>query len=130
FPQRQHVIEAISHASNRGGSAIEVGGKRAFGGFGRIELHHVLREAAARPEMHMYVNQAREHGLPGGLDRIGVEELRIRWCAFIDFSNFTLLDENRSGLYDLSIAYENTGVLDEPVVTAPQVALDDFRFGQ
>ena len=91
LPQLQHVIDLVARAADRGDAAVEIGLQLALARLLRVEFRPVVVETARAAEMHMHVDQARQHGLARGVDRLGVERFRVGKVAVVDLRDLARL---------------------------------------
>src|SRR5206468_11612800 len=82
--QLQHVIEPIACAADPSNAAVQIRLQSALRPLGRIILRYIRWEAAAGAKMDVHVDQPRQNRFACGIDRFGIERLRIWESSFID----------------------------------------------
>ena len=80
--------------------------------------------------MHMHVDQARQDRLAGGVDRLGVELLRLGKAPLVDLGDLSALHENRARLDYFPVADKDARVLNQPGLPAPEIARENPRLDQ
>ena len=80
--------------------------------------------------MHMHVDQARQDGLTSGIDRLGIERFRVGKTSVVNLGDLSTLHEHRARLDHLAIADKDARVLDQPRLTAPEIARQDACLDQ
>ena len=84
----------------------------ALDGFLRIEFRKVVEKSTTRAEVNMDVDEPWQHCFSRGFDDVRFEGFRIGRVAFVNLGDLSAFDQDRSGFNNLSIPYENAGVLD------------------
>ena len=77
----------------------------------------------------MHVDQTGQHRLAGGVDRLGVQRFRVRKTSFVDIVDLAVAHQHRAGLDHLAVADKDARILNQPVMSAGALAIENSRLG-